>query len=335
MENITKALRVSQLPDSFAQYNGRFTYKTSGFIVEKKIHDFTKRVKGQPTITSTFEVRSSNNRVTGYAFNLLSDFIHDNGYDVVADDLLYKPHMDNLSNDLGAFPGKVYWIGFGEMRLEKGKFTHIRNPFKNTTTTGLPEPTGGVNPSITILREEYVKTASGLSTRPSKSYPSYTKSDILAKTGLTFEEFCEVYANVFTVQTDVSSNTYVLSVGVDVETDGLTYQGSVYYNGINTKDFKPSGLITSYDKTYPGHVTRWILYNGKINVESYGATALIQDASSAINDIKVVEGDEFSWNSETRTLTYNKNFPAELHFQYEELPAQGKNQSDLHVIQLN
>ena len=333
MENISKALRVAELPDSFATYNGRFTSKLSTILVEKKIHDFTKRVKGQPTITSTFEFRPTSSFITGYAFNLLSDYIHDFDYDVVDDSTLFRAHAVSTATQ-GPFAGQTYWNGFKKVLLERGRITHLSNPFKNTTFTGYPEPTGGLNPSMTILREEYVKTTSGLSTRPSKSYPSYTMNDILAKTGLTFDELCEKLATVFIVETDLSPDQYVLSVGAEVEITDNTYTGNVYYNGINTKDFKPSGLITSYGKTYPGHVTRWILYNGAINIESYGATWMLQESSSAVNDIKVVEGDEFSWNSETRTLTYNKNLSADLHFQYEELPAQGKNQSDLVMIKL-
>ncbi|NDC95191.1 hypothetical protein EB077_07790, partial [bacterium] len=238
MQNISKALRVAQLPESFATYNGRFTYKVSPILVEKRINDFTKRVKGLPTVTSTFEFRNTTLGNTGYAFNQLSDFIHDSDLDVIDDNTLFKPHNGSVVITQGPFAGQTYWMGFNEVLLEKGKITHIFNPFKNTTSKGYPEPTGGVNPSITILREDYIKTTSGLSTKPNKSYPSYTQSDILSKTGLTFDEFCKKLANVYIVETDLDADKYVLNVGVDVNFDAEenTYTGNVYYNGINTKD---------------------------------------------------------------------------------------------------
>ena len=345
MENIAKALRVLRLPDTLAPYNGAFYGKESSFLVERRVNDFTKRVNGKPTLTSTFEVRKVNSSTTGYGFNLLSDFIHGFGYTLVSDTLLDKKKEYAVTSS-GPFAGQNYWYPEGTFTMRATEygavFKHVYNPFKNTTTSGWPEPTNGVNPSISILREDYVKTSSGLSTKPSKSYPSYKMDELIKLSGLNYDEIKEAYADKFIVL-NVESNTHVKSVGVLVDAVDIStadneitsYTGNVYYNGIDTKESKPSGLITSYNKVYPGHVTRWILYNGVINVSAYGATWMLQEPSSAINTINVVPGTEFSWNLETRTLTYNSNIPTQLHFQYEELPAQGKNQSGLEIIQLS
>lgn len=345
MENIAKALRVLKLPDTLAPYNGAFYYKESSFLVEKRVNDFTKRVNGKPTVTSTFEVRKVNSDTTGYGFNLLSDFIHGFGYTLVSDTLLDKK-KEYAVTPSGPFAGQNYWYPEGRLTMipkEYGAvFKHVYNPFKNTTLTGWPEVTNGANPSISILREDYVKTSSGLSTKPSKSYPSYRRDDLIKLSGMNYDEIKEAYADKFIVL-NAESSTNVKSVGVSVEVADIStidneitsYTGSVYYNGIDTRDFKPSGLFTSYNKVYPGHVTRWILYNGVINVSAYGATWMLQEPGSTINTINVIPGTEFSWNLQTRTLTYNSNIPTQLHFQYEELPAQGKNQSALEIIQLS
>lgn len=346
MENIAKALRVLKLPDTLAPYNGAFYYKESSFLVEKRVNDFTKRVGGKPTVTSTFEVRKVVSNTTGYGFNLLSDFIHEFGYTLISDTLLDKK-QEYAVTPSGPFSGQTYWYPEGRLTMtatEAGAvFKHVYNPFKNTTLTGWPEITKGENPSISILREDYIKTSSGLSTKPSKSYPSYRRDELIKLSGMSYTDIKEAYADKFSILNGESSIN-VKSVGVAVEVAETStpdneitshYTGSVYYNGIDTRDFKPSGLLTSYNKVYPGHVTRWILYNGAINFSAYGATWMIQEPSSTINTINVVAGTEFSWNLQTRTLTYNSNIPAQLHFQYEELPAQGKNQSALEIIQLS
>lgn len=324
MENIANALRVLNLPDEFSKHNGVFTSEIQYSLVEKRINDFTKLVKGKPTITSTFEVRSKVFGSTGYVFNMLHDFIHFNNYDVVDTNTLKKDRVY----------GETFWYPEGNITISDNVITFVGNPFKNVLPNGQPEPTGGLNPSITILREDYVKTKSFFSTKPNKSYPSYTLDQIEALSGLTFDEICNAFRTEKLIWTP-SGDTHVTSVGVKVDIADNTYTGKVYYNGIDTKEVKPSGLITSYGKVYPGHVTRWNLYNGDVNNSAYGSSIFIQDNSSEDTTITVVAGEKYSWDSLTRVLTFNANIPATLSFQYEELPAQGKNQSAMEIIQLS
>jgi len=109
------------------------------------------------------------------------------------------------------------------------------------------------------------------------------------------------------------------------EGDDFIADAIVYYNGISTDEKRPSGMITSYNKPYPGHVVRWRLYDDIVTEPIYGSSAVIQFNSLQDDRIRIVAGDSTSYNATTKTLTYNRESGATLWVTFEEAPAQGKN----------
>ena len=335
MENIQKALRVLRLPDSAAIFNGLVTDKTSRIIVQKRTHDFTKLVKGKPTITDVYEIVESTVPFTVYSFNFLNFYLHGYNHDLINEDpsnYVFEKPMTIGTPTLGAFAGYTYWYPGSFCKITPSStgfdFDVKLSLGMNTTTTGLPEPTGGTNPKITITCLEYVKTKTK-TTGPSKSYPAYTKSDLLASMNLSEDQLMESLRTTYKIGA-VDSNSRITSTGADVEytvaeNGTITAKGIVYFNGIPSTEIEEGQLITSYGKTHPGFVVRWRLYNGESTSVAYGSTWLKQLLSSEDTTINIVAGDKVSFNEVTKTLTYNKNLPADIWFTFEELPAQGKN----------
>ena len=335
MENIQKALQVLRLPDSAAIFNGLITDKISRIIVQKRTHDFTKLVKGKPTITDVYEIVESTVPFTVYSFNFLNFYLHGFNHDLINEDpanYVFEKPMTIGTPTLGAFAGYTYWYPGSFCKITPSStgfnFDVKATLGMNTTTTGLPESTGGTNPKMTITRLEYVKTKTR-TTGPSKSYPAYSRSDLLSAMNTTEDQLMESLRTTYKIS-PVDSNTRITSTGTDVEysinTDGsITAKGIVYFNGIPSKDIEEGKLLTSYNKTHPGFVTRWRLYNGESTSIAYGSTWLKQLSSEEDTTIRIVAGEKVLFDEATKTLTYDKNLPADIWFTFEELPAQGKN----------
>lgn len=139
--------------------------------------------------------------------------------------------------------------------------------------------------------------------------------------------------------TPLNPNTYITSTSTEIVTAGNLYTGITYYSGIDARLNKPSGKITSYNKTYPGHVQRWILKQWHpdgtvVGSGSYGQAWMLQLNGSEDSAITIVPGNQTSYNATTKTLTYNSSLTSELWYTFEELPAQGKNWSGETIMKL-
>ena len=252
MENIQKALQVLRLPDSAAIFNGLITDKTSRIIVQKRTHDFTKLVKGKPTITDVYEIVESTVPFTVYSFNFLNFYLHGFNHDLINEDpanYVFEKPMTIGTPTLGAFAGYTYWYPGSFCKITPSStgfnFDVKATLGMNTTTTGLPESTGGTNPKITITRLEYVKTKTR-TTGPSKSYPAYSRSDLLSAMNTTEDQLMESLRTTYKIS-PVDSNTRITSTGTDVEytiaeNGSITAKGIVYFNGIPSKDIEEGKL---------------------------------------------------------------------------------------------
>lgn len=135
-------------------------------------------------------------------------------------------------------------------------------------------------------------------------------------------------------------DTHITSTSTEVVVNGNKYSGITYYNGVNARTNPPSGMITSYNKPYPGHVQRWILkqwnQDGTLppNTGAYGQVWMMQFSSSTNSEITVVKGATTVYDAATRTLTYNESMISELWYTFEELPAQGKNWGGETIVKL-
>ena len=338
MENISNALRTLRLPDSLWEWNGQITHVTRRQLVERVVTDFTKMVSGKPTVTTTYEVIGTKSLLGNYGLNMLSMYIHSFDFEYVDSTSLNLPWAV-YTIQAGPFKGQTYWRGNADINMVKTptgfRFIHKYFPFNNTTRTGYPEPTNGNNPSISIKRESITKTAT-FTSKPSVSYPSYTKDQILQKTGYSIDVFMECFASVYDA-VYVNHETHITSTSTGIEvTDGNKYSGKVYINGLLLDtEINPSGLRTSYGSTWPGLVKRWKLYNGAVNESIYGSTWVKKYSRTENSDIIVNSGTTFSYDDAAKTLTYNSSVvPTNLWFEFEELPAQGKNWSSETIMEL-
>lgn len=335
MQNLEKALQVLQLPDSAGTFNGLTGVTTTRTIVNKVLTDFTKMVSGKPTVTSTFEIvetKSSSTKM--YVLNYLN-MMSNLGLTVTNDNtdsfVMNKPKTW-VTVTLGTHAGKTFWYPGQTIIIQPGDNFYsmdlISDLGSNVTSTGSPEPTNGENPLVTIRRESYIKTATFTSARPSVSYPKIALQQLCSLMNLTEEELKQAVKTTYTLSSvDTTKRIANTCVEGAFLSDSNTLSGkiNVYYNGVNTNTFKPSGLITSYDKPYPGHIVRWRLHNGVINDPVYGSSVTIKFESSEDNAINIIAGDAPSYDPITKTLTYDKNKEAVLLATFEELPAQGKN----------
>lgn len=164
-------------------------------------------------------------------------------------------------------------------------------------------------------------------------------SDILAIMGLTKEEL-EYALRTEVYHMELNPATHITSTSTEVIKNGNKYKGITYYNGIDASITKPSGKITSYGKTYPGHVQRWILkqwnQDGSIapGTGTLGSVWEIQFASNVDSTITVLAGTKNSYNASTKTLTYDASKISKLTYEFEESPAQRKQHSGQTTIVL-
>ena len=129
----------------------------------------------------------------------------------------------------------------------------------------------------------------------------------------------------------LNRSTHITSTSCEIVSSGSQYKGITYYSGVDASITRPSGKITSYNKSYPGHVNRWILkqwnQDGTTAAPSgsvYGQTWMKQYSSQEDNAITIVRGSVTSYDESTKTLTYNGSLKTELWLTHEELPGQGK-----------
>jgi hypothetical protein len=152
-------------------------------------------------------------------------------------------------------------------------------------------------------------------------------SEVLSMAGMTEEELTEELAS-YLICTPKDPSKFIVNTSSEIIQNGNSYTGITYYNGVNTKTSPPSGKTTSYEKSYPGHVVRWIFEADGIT-GARGGFQIAQFKSSEDNTIKVEYGPKYGYNATTKTFTYDR--PGRLVFEYEEgsmMTATGKNWSD-------
>jgi hypothetical protein len=113
-----------------------------------------------------------------------------------------------------------------------------------------------------------------------------------------------------------------------------------YFNGIRYSDINYKALTTSYGKLYPGYVVRWKLFNGAKYPANYvyGCTFVkeFRPGEGVNNTIKIVADTQFFYDAATNTLHFDNTTVEDpiLWGEYEEYPAQGKNDGDQCFINL-
>lgn len=334
MQNLEKSLRLLQLPTEFAPINGQINKRVENSLVEYCVSDFTKMIKNpvtgklEPTKTSTFKVESTESLFGAYPLNLLSNHIHAADMDVMemtpTNYRLYKPYMEFVFN------GVNYWIGWSEINITQTSagwdYTFFNEQGMNATMTG-PVPHDENIVSRSILRKDFVKTATydGVALNKfTKSYPKYTIAQLKQKTGYSDTELAQAFSWVWKVVAK-DDNTNCVNLATDIVINNASVKGEVYINGILSKDIPYTTLTASYGQKLPGFVTRWKLYHMSLQTGAYGTAWYMQMTSTQDTTINLVKGDKISYDSVTKTLTYLEG--SRLVFDFEFLPAQGKNET--------
>lgn len=360
MQNLEKALRLLNLPSEIGAINGQINKRTTKSLVEICLMDFTKMVRNattgkfEPTTTYTYNIESTESLFGMYAINLAAMHIHSNGMEIVSMDnntfTFYKPYkeftIDTILDangqivNLPAGSGQKSWVGWTEIKVvptAKGYDYNFyyEQGFNNYFGVHYPH-----DENITwrsVLRKTYLKTSSTPNpTRFTKSYPKYTIAQLKQKTGFTDRQLAEAYGTTWHVEFK-NHDTHCLSIASDlVIVDENTVKGEAYINGILSKDIPFTSLISSYFKNLPDFICRYKLYNSKFTTSgdnAYGTAWNKFFASNQDTTLNLQKGDVVAYNSTTNTLTYPPD--SRLVFDFEFLPAQGKNETTGAAIDLD
>lgn len=344
MENISRALELLQIPEETGSFNGQIALMQKYQLVETELVDFTKMVlnpltgKKEPTKTSTFSTDVASSSFGAYVLNMISNYIHGFDFSVVgqmgASYVMTKPYMEFEQE------GKTYWIGWS--RADISQFTTqdgiegvdlvvTAEQGMNTSMTG-PVPHDINVMTVTIYKKTFVKTSTSTPTTFTKSYPKYTVAKLMEKAKMNETQLSNSFRTVYRAFKKSPLN-FCNSLATDIVIGDDKLTGEVYINGILSKDIPYTSLTASYGKKLPGFVVRWKLYHPSIQQGVYGAAWNIQMGSTEDNTINITKGDSVSYNSDTKTLTYPEG--SKLVFDFEFLPAQGKNETWGTVIDLD
>mgnify|MGYP006921026904 CR=1 FL=1 len=339
--------------------NGQINKRTTKSLVEICLMDYTKMVKGAngklgPTITYNYVIDSAVSLFGAYPLNLAAIHLHSSNMDLVSMEngtfVFYRPYeeftidtvLDSSGNlvNLPEGTGEKSWTGWNEVRIVPTAngydySFYYEQGFNNYFGVYYPHDENVTWRSI--LRKTFIKTTSTPNpTRFTKSYPKYTIAELKAKTGLNDFQLADSFGTTWHVEFK-SHDTHCLNIAADIVTvDDTTLKGEVYINGILSKDIPYTSLISSYFKTLPDFVCRYKLYNDKFKTPGdnvYGTAWNKFMSSNQDTTLNLQKGDIVSYNATTNTLTYPPN--SRLVFDYEFLPAQGKNETNGTAIYLD
>lgn len=344
-DNPSNAATLLNVPQEFVKYNGQIQKKIQYNLTEYRTIDFTnvdtingKLVKKVDT-TYTYSSVPTSQDFGAYGLNILSSYIHSFGYSVISDSELNKPAFWGTT-PTGPFMGESYYFGWSNVNIipVSGGYNYevTSYPYMNTEANGLPAITPWINikqvtttitGSVSISQPRFQVKITNVRTNTAKpTNVKYTKEKLEKQSKLTEAKISEMTKTVFQIFS-TSGNQFSNSTGTRINKNGSTYSGQVFFNGQDAKTINFKSLMAPWKLNLNSYVTRWHLYNGSVNNSVYGSTFTKQMTENELTDITIIAGSSFSYNASTNTLTYDANKPAELWFQYELLPAQGKSPS--------
>lgn len=311
MKNTSATLQALRLPDTLAPFDGLIIERvtTTPTIVETINYD--KRVNGKPTITTEVVLKTTKDTTKSYFLNWIQQRINDPRVVITSqdeDNYAFERERFEAVIPIGYLAGKTAtYAGIKTTITGDGVYKEMKitsNVGRNTNAQGQPL---AFEDWVMTIRRERVIILGGKSLKPTISNPTFKVTEVASMMGITRNQLDATLAEVYKIDTNVDTTKNIVSTAcyATFERNGteLTATMHVLYNGLETK---PSGLITSYGKQYPGHVTRWRLYNGSNNSVAYGASEVVSEQNTyTITDEKTIDG-------------------ATLWATFEELPAQGK-----------
>jgi hypothetical protein len=349
-------LRTLRLPEYLEDFDGLIYKEFSRTPILIETQDFTNLVRNpntgkmEPTITEkiVFEEKESLLSLKQYALNWIDFRFNNQKFAELEESFLtsvakFEHPIQQLVLEHGPKAGETVWYNgvsaqFIDFSPEEKHVVYRITPGRNSIN-GVTTDVN--NPLVPITRRRIIvsgtsKTVNGVRTVTNRretirsgGFPNIPLNKILELSGVeTVEDFMAETYTIFKIQKAPTTN-HITATSIEAvfTPDGDDYiaDAIVYYNGVATDVKRPSGMITSYNKTYPGHVVRWRLYDTIIKDSIYGASEVIQFNSLSDDRIRIVAGNETSYNATTKTLTYNVEDDATLWCTFEESPAQGKN----------
>jgi hypothetical protein len=353
MQNLQKSLRLLNLPTEFGAINGQINKRITKSLVEICVMDYSKMIKDPitlkwgPTITYSYNVESSESLFGAYPLNLAAMHIHSQDMDIVSMTnntfVLYKPYKDitidytlDSSGNMVILPagtGQKSWIGWTEISIVPTATGYDYNFYYEqgfNVYFGVYYPHDENITWRSLLRKTYIKTTSTPNpTSFTKSYPKYTIAQLKQKTGFNDRQLAEAFGTTWKIEPK-NDETHCLNLSSDiVMVDQDTIKGEAYINGILSKDIPFTNLMASYGKLLPDFICRYKLYNDKFTTSGdnvYGTAWNKFFSSTQDTTLNLKAGTTVSYDSNTNTLTYPPN--SKLVFDYEFLPAQGKNETN-------
>lgn len=341
-DNPTNAVNLLSVPAQFVKYNGQIQSKVKWDLTEEITIDRTNvdTINGKlvRVIDTTYRyIATPTAQQFGYySLNLLSNYINSFGYDVVSDSELNKPGRWATVN-VGEFAGQSYYFGYSSVKITPANNGYAISvysyPYMTVETNGMPtsnhwitikQTTTIITGSVNLNQRTLTVTKSNIkAVKGAAVNVRVTKSDLEARSKKSESEIAELTRTVFQV-TSTNGSLNCNSMATSLVRSGIKYSGTVYFNGHDAKTINYRSLNAPYGQKRNGYVTRFHLYNGEVKNLVYGSTFTKQLTESELAELNVVAGSSFKYDANSNTLTYDANKPAELRFQFELLPAQGK-----------
>lgn len=351
--NPTRATQLANLPAECSEFFAISQSQTDFNIVRVVTSDFTKKdpiTKKAPLNVITYRVDSVTKPSHLYILNRLDGFVNSYNYSYLGwagNKFTLEQPQTTQTVTVGPFAGQTYIYPYARLDITKTGNNYVMvqcgDRFFNTIHTGdsigYPEPTNGVNPYISFKTEYWYKTFT--STRLGAKGTSYVrKQELFSATGWSDEKIRMNMRQQWQWSTPVLDNR-IISHACDIEVNGNNYAIKPYFNGIQAKLINYRQMLTGYDKLHPGYVFRWKLYNGGNYPLDYvyGCTFVREYRLANIDNIdtsiNIVADTKYFYDATTNTLHYDSTTgTAMLIGEYEENPAQGKNDMDQCYINL-
>lgn len=351
MKNHEKSLELLNLP-SYINVSGQVREKVQHTILQTTTTDFTNvEVTTNPTTGKKTAKRVNKTTVTyssvpvsqkfgAYALNLISSYVNSFGYNPIGIDSNGKITLDKPRElktiEIGPMAGQKVYFGGSKVEIVPTAFGHNfeLKGFEPTSNVTVMRKNRTITGSVSIKSTgEYTVSNVRTSTMNNRN-TSMTIEAIKTATGMTEDELADLCKTVFSIHT-VDDNTHVTDLAANIVVTGDKYKGDVYINGIDSENIPYTTLTASMGLKFPQIVQRWRLYNGDtVNEGVYGSTWMKQMSHSENNEITIVAGDKFSYDEATKTLTYDQSKETHLWYQFECLPAQGKNEGWEYILDL-
>jgi hypothetical protein len=330
--NVDKTVEVLNLPTELAAFDGIVYEITSATIVVDRLIDKTKR---PADTTETYKVvPTAPQTVSFYSLNYWKGRLEGNPTTTV-DDFSQSGYSFSRPSFTGSFTGAWHpaiRYDFDPAALAVKETRSVgKNVVVTTRRVGLrriqeTKNTSFDNPPVAVTIVTFIKDSKRTQEVRTRISEDRYLSEILKGLNTNRAALEESLATTFRIQK--RANNFIHSSCTQAVASAEGYQIEPYYDGISLYSSKPSGKITSYNKSWPGVKLRWIIYNGQAIHSATGANQVIEyqsiEEQKSRPALKLVPGSTYNYNASTNTVTYNSNIPCLIWAVAEENPAQYK-----------